>query len=154
MATGAAAGLDAQLARNKVQFVIDHDQIGRLQLVEAHGLADGLAGKIHEGLRLDQQHFFTVDHAVGDLGLKFFLPVGKAMAAEYFIRRHKTDIMPVMRIFGARIAKTCDKQHGIQTPVSGSDYSPSLASSSAPSALSSDFRPAGAAMVATVKSRS
>ncbi len=38
------------------------------------------------------------------------------MAAEYFIRRHETDIVPVMRILGTRIAKTCDEQHGIQTP--------------------------------------
>src|SRR5690606_21663013 len=109
---GAAVGLDAQLARNEIEFVIDDDEIGGRQLVEAHGLADGLAGKVHEGLRLDQQHLLAVNHAIGNLGLKLLLPVGKAMAAEYFIRRHETDIMPVMHIFGARIAKTCDEQHG------------------------------------------
>ncbi len=112
MTAGAAAGLDAQLARNEVEFVIDHDEIGRCQLVEAHGFADGLTRKVHKSLRLDQQHFFAVDHTVGNLGLKLLLPVGKAMAAEYFIRRHETDIVPVMRIFGARIAKTCNEQHG------------------------------------------
>jgi hypothetical protein len=33
------------------------------------------------------------------------------MAAMYFIGRHETDIVPVCSILGARIAKTCDKQH-------------------------------------------
>jgi hypothetical protein len=34
------------------------------------------------------------------------------MAAEYFIHRHETDIVSVMRILGAGIAKSCDEQHG------------------------------------------
>ncbi len=34
------------------------------------------------------------------------------MAANNCVRRHKADIVPVLCIFGAGIAKACDKQHG------------------------------------------
>src|SRR5690606_29456934 len=150
VAPGAAAGLDAHLGGREVEFVIEDDQVGRGKLVKAHRLADRLAGQVHEGLRLDQQHLFAADATFGDQALELSRPGRKGMAAGYRVRRHEADIMPVVLVFRAGIAEACDQQHDGRLPA-GEDYS---SPSSSTASLSSLLRPAGAAMVAMVKSRS
>src|SRR5690606_23181981 len=59
-----AAGLDPDLSRRKVELVIEDRQVGRPELVEAHRLADGLAGQVHVGLRLEQDDFVVADLAL------------------------------------------------------------------------------------------
>src|SRR5690606_9860650 len=55
MAARAAASLDPNFPRRQVQLVIDRCEILWLEPVEAHRLSHRFAGKVHEGLRLDQQ---------------------------------------------------------------------------------------------------
>src|SRR5690606_4517392 len=116
MPTRATACFYTKFSGCQIQFIINDDKVSRAELVKAHRFSDRLTGKIHESLRFDQNNLLAVDGAVGNLSLKLFLPVGKTMTAEYFIRRHETDIMPVLRIFGARIAKSCNEQHGKEIP--------------------------------------
>src|SRR5690606_27402833 len=68
VAGGAAAGLDPDLARGEFDLVVEHGHRRWFELVETQGLADGLPGQVHEGLRLDQQHLLAADPAFGDLG--------------------------------------------------------------------------------------
>ncbi len=107
----AAAGLDPGLAGGKVQFVVDDDDVPRRKLVEAHRVAEGFAGEIHEGLRLHQQDTFAVDLAFGDLRLEFPRPGGKALAPLNGVDGHEADIVAVAGIFRAGIAKSRDDQH-------------------------------------------
>ncbi len=95
VAAVAAADLDAGFCRRQIQLVIDDGDILRMQLVEAHGFADRLAGEVHEGLRLHQQNPFAADFTLGDLGLEFLRPGGKVMAAMDDVDSHETDIVAV-----------------------------------------------------------
>src|SRR5262245_5526659 len=79
VAARASAGLDPDLSRRKVDLVVENGEGGRRQLVKAQSLSDRLAGQVHEGLRLDQEDLFAVDHAVGDEALEFLRPGGEAM---------------------------------------------------------------------------
>ncbi|MNV81506.1 hypothetical protein D3C71_1751740 [compost metagenome] len=95
VATVAAADLDARFRRRQVQLVIDDGDVLRLQLVEAHGFTDRLAGEVHERLRLHQENALSADFAFGDFGLELLRPGGKAMAAMDDVDGHETDIVAV-----------------------------------------------------------
>src|SRR5690606_23657354 len=57
VAASAAARLYPDLSGLEVEFIVQHDDIARRQLVEAHGFADRLAGRVHECLWLEKQDF-------------------------------------------------------------------------------------------------
>src|SRR5271166_2169399 len=54
MAGVAAADLDPDLGRGEVEFVVNHNERARVELVEAQSLADAAAGIVHIGLRGEQ----------------------------------------------------------------------------------------------------
>ena len=86
-------------------------KVGGVELVEAHGLADRLAGEVHEGLRLEEDDLLAVDAAFGDAGPGTCLRQGeKPWRRCDRIRRHEADIVPVVGVLGARIAETCDER--------------------------------------------
>ena len=107
----AAAGLEADLARQQIKFVIDDNKVCRRQLVKAHDFSDGFAGKIHEGLRFYQKDLLVTQLSLGDFSLEFSCPTGKGMAAGNCVRRHKADIVALFCVTGAGVAKACNKQH-------------------------------------------
>src|SRR5690606_13327095 len=105
MAAGTAADLDAYLAGGKVELVVEHDDIRGGDLVEAHRFADRLTGKVHEGLGLEQQHLLVIEATLGDEALELLRPGREGAAAGDSVHRQKTDIVPVVLIFGAGIAE-------------------------------------------------
>ncbi|KAG1387317.1 hypothetical protein G6F58_013672 [Rhizopus delemar] len=61
----AAALLELHLARQQVQFVMQHQHLLGLQLVEAGQRADRLAGFVHIGDGLEQQHVVRAQARLG-----------------------------------------------------------------------------------------
>src|SRR5690606_21962444 len=127
-------------------------------LVERRGLADRAAGLVHEGLGLEDENALGVEHAFADLALEAPARSGEAMAADDGIHRHEADIVPVPGVFRAGVAEAGKQDHRMSPGRECARPYSSAASSTSPSSSSpsaaSPFRPAGAAMVATVKSRS
>ena len=60
MAGMATALFYAQFAGCQIDFVVEHDYILGRQFVEAHGLTDGLARAVHEGLGFQKGDLYTV----------------------------------------------------------------------------------------------
>src|SRR5690606_34982873 len=86
----AATRFHAHLSGREIQFVVKDGQIGRRELVEAHCLADSLARKVHESLRLDQDDLLAANTPFRNQGIEFLRPRRKGMAAVNCIRRHET----------------------------------------------------------------
>src|SRR5262245_18508696 len=113
----AAPDLHSDLARGEVELVVkDHDVTG-LELVKAHGFAHGTARRIHEGLRLQQQHLLLPELAFGNVPLEALAPIGEAVRCRDGIDRHEADIVTVEGVFLFRIAeadKELHRSHPIQ----------------------------------------
>ena len=104
VASIAAAGLDLQLARGKVQLVVEDDDVGQVQLQKADRLTDCPARLVHVGVGLEQQDFFAIHLAFRGQALEFPAPRTEAMAVGYALDGHESDIVPVTGILVARIA--------------------------------------------------
>ena len=111
MAGDAAAGLHPHLAGNKVELVVEHDDVGKIELVEAHRLADRAPRFVHEGLRLEQKHLLAPELAFGGETLEALAPGRKAMGRGDGIDRHEAHIVPVEGVFSARIAEADKELH-------------------------------------------
>src|SRR5690606_18234869 len=138
-------------------FVIEDDNVGRGELVKAHRFANGTPAFIHIGHGHQHDRLFAPEAAFRNKPLKAGAEGRKGMAANDRVRRHESDIVPVPGVFLAGISKT-DEQNHRRLP-SGSEAQPSFFSDSAAfsscfASLSAETTAAGAAMVATVKSRS
>ncbi len=65
MSGDAAARLHPYLAGREIELVMEDDHVAEAELVEAHCLAHGAAGLVHEGLRLEQEHGVFAELAFG-----------------------------------------------------------------------------------------
>ena len=108
---GAAAGLHAELSGRQVELVVDHHDVARRELVEAHRLRDGAAGLVHVGRRLQQERLLAAEVAFRCLALKPRAPGREAVTAMDFVHRHEADVVSVATVAPAGIAKTHDEQH-------------------------------------------
>src|SRR5882672_4781887 len=66
----AAAALDPDLAGPQIELVMDHHDLARRDLVEAHRRKDRFARQVHKGLRAEQKPSLTGDHALRELALE------------------------------------------------------------------------------------
>ena len=57
---------EPELAQRQAEVIADDQEVGRLELVEPHRLADGAAAEIHERLGLQKQDAPVVDLDLGD----------------------------------------------------------------------------------------
>ena len=111
-----AAALHACAARREVNLVMEHRHGFDIELIEGHGLGEGAAGFIIECCRFHQQDFDAaiagIDRAFGYLALELAAPGPKAMVGVNSVENEKSGIVPVAGIFRARIALSCEDQHG------------------------------------------
>src|SRR5690606_39279532 len=91
MARRAAARLHADLSGFEVEFVVEDDDIGRRQLVEAHRLADGAPAFVHVCRGLHFVRLLTTKRAFGHQSLKARAGRRKGMAANDRVRRHESE---------------------------------------------------------------
>ena len=159
----AAPGPDPNLAQGKIQLVIDHNDLARLEFVIPKSRTKGPPGVIHECLRLEHQESFPGNPARSDIGVMSGLAQGQTACGNDPVYNPEADVMPMVGVFWSRIAETRDKNHGSgqrppwddtlrQSRFSSSASASSSSSTSSPS--SSSAITVGAATVATVKSRS
>src|SRR5438132_4497324 len=77
MAGAAAAELHPEFARAQIDLVMYDDDLRRQDLEKSCSFADGLAGKVHKGLRLEQQHPLAADRPLREFALE---PTAKSRA--------------------------------------------------------------------------
>ena len=92
---------------------MEHNDILGRKFVKPHRLANRLTREVHECLGLDQDHFFPSQEAFADLRLKLGLPRAKPMIRRNLIKRHKANVMTVLRIFRAGVSKAYKDLHGV-----------------------------------------
>ncbi|CAM4008685.1 hypothetical protein PAYE108092_16890 [Paracoccus yeei] len=107
------AQLEPHLARGKVQFVVQHQDLGGVELQIAHRLAHGLAGKVHEGAGFQQHGAGVAQASLGDLALEPRPPGGETMVGRDAIDRHEAHVVAVAFVFRARIAQADQQYHRI-----------------------------------------
>ena len=70
VAGGAAALLDAHLTGGEIEFVVEHEDVGRRDLVEARRRADRTAGFVHVCQWFQRQRLAAADPASGHRTVK------------------------------------------------------------------------------------
>src|SRR5690606_37710838 len=87
----AAAGLDAHLAGREIELVVTDHDVPERQLVKARGFGDGVAGVIHEGLRLLQEDLDAAEKAFAHQARKLAAPGTEAVRTGDRLDRHEAD---------------------------------------------------------------
>src|SRR5215213_2437000 len=111
MAGKAAADANLDLERGEVELVMEDGERLFVGLVEAERLLNRIATVVHERLRLHQQHLLAADTAFRDEASEFLLPRPEAMHFGDDVGSHHPDIVPVQRIFRARISEAHPDLH-------------------------------------------
>src|SRR6516164_1182529 len=111
MAGNATAGLHPHLAGNKIELVVEYDNVGKIELVETNGFADRATGLVHVGLRLEQYHLLAPELAFGGDAFEALAPSREGMSRGDNIDRHEPHIVPVEGVFSARIAEADKELH-------------------------------------------
>ena len=109
MTAGGALGADAQGADGERDVVRDHKHVIRGDLVEAGGLADGLAREVHIGLGLHQQHVCLPDGAGGGQRAKARAVDADVLLPGKGVRGHEAGVVPGALIAQAGIAQEDDE---------------------------------------------
>src|SRR3546814_14301109 len=102
----ATAGLDADLAGGKVEFVMQHDDLLRRDLEEMRRFTDRLAGQVHVGLRLQRQCLGAAEDALGQFAVE---PLAEGLETVLFgarIDRPEADVLPLPPLLGAGLAQS------------------------------------------------
>src|SRR5215467_15238428 len=92
----------------------DGDVVGR-NLKKPGGVANRLAGRVHIGLRLQQQYPLAADRRVGKLTLEAAAKSREPVAAGNRVGRHEPDIVAVAGVTGARITETDEEAHSARS---------------------------------------
>lgn len=102
---------DAGLARGKVQLVMENGDVCGCDLVKRSRRLHRLAGQVHECLGLQQDDLLRAEPPFGHLTVIRFAPRPEPVVDRDPVNRHKADVVPVARVFRARIAKAHEKLH-------------------------------------------
>ena len=106
MAGVAAAALYSQLAGAQIDLVMYDDDVRKQELEKPRHIAHRLAGRVHKGLRLQQQHPLTADRRLREFALEAVAePCGTVLSGDR-VDRHEADVMTVAGVAGTRIAET------------------------------------------------
>src|ERR1700710_1338087 len=110
--TGApAADLDAHLAVRQFELVLKHGDLAGRELEEIRRFLHRAARLVHERHGTKQHHALAIERAFRGLALKTAAPWCETMTPRNFIDHRETDVVPVMRVFGAGIAETNKQSH-------------------------------------------
>ena len=111
MARVTPARLDPDLARREVQLVVQHHDIGRIELQVPHRLAHRLAAGVHEGLRLQGHDLLAPEPPFRGQPLEPRPPGREAVVGRDPINGHPADVVAVARVLRARVAQSDDQLH-------------------------------------------
>src|SRR4051794_5436777 len=90
--------LGPHLAGREVQFIVQDDDVLRLELEEARGLRHRAAARVHVGERLHHQSALIADQALGDVAAELASPRRQLVPPCDRISRHETDIVALARM--------------------------------------------------------
>jgi hypothetical protein len=100
--------LSLQLAGRNVEFVMNDEDLRRLNAIETRQRSHRLAGSVHEGLGHQQPH--AVAAGVGRQAMKAgFLAEGSSQFAGQALTKPKPGVMPGFSVLTAGIAEADDK---------------------------------------------
>lgn len=105
------ANLHPHAEGRQVEFVMQNDEIGRIDLEEGRGRPHRIARQVHVGFGLEQHDLFGSEPALGDAALELRPPGTEAMGGCDRLDRHEADVVAVPGILPTRIAETDDKLH-------------------------------------------
>ena len=105
---------DPDLADGEVQVVAHHKDVGRVQLVEPDGLADGPAAQVHERVGLEHQDPAIVDLDLGEQPLELAGDRRRAPGGDEPIHQVEADVVPGSVVFGAGIPQPHHEFQGRQ----------------------------------------
>ena len=108
MAGAAAAALHPQLAGPQIDLVMYHDDVRKQELEKPRRLADRLAGRVHKGLRLQQQHPLTANRRLRKFAVEAVAESRGTVPAGNRFDRHEADVVTVSGVAATRIAETDD----------------------------------------------
>src|ERR1051325_5642879 len=112
MVAGAtAADAPLHLERREVELVVEDRQRVIVELVEAQRLLNRVAAVVHEGLRLEEEDAVAAEASFGDQTAELLLPWAEIVHFGDDVGGHEADIVPVKRIFRARISKADPELH-------------------------------------------
>ncbi len=112
MSCRAPSPLDAHLARDEVELVMEGgDALGR-GFEEGGGGLDGLTAVVHVGERLEGEDAHALDGAVGGKALETLPPRGEAVAGRDPVDGHEADVVTLACHRGLGVAEPDPKQHG------------------------------------------
>ena len=104
MAGVAPTDLEAHRAEREVELVVDHEELGGVDLEERHRRRDAPAGVVHEGHRLEEHRRLGADPRPGVLAGELLLEgIGRDTARQH-VGGHEADVVPVRRVLAAGVA--------------------------------------------------
>ncbi len=111
MAGRTATGLHLDAEGIEIELVMEGGQRRKIELVETQRFADRAAAVVHIRGGLEQEDAGGADTASGNPALEALLPRFETMGVGDRVHGHEADIMPVERIFRARIAEADPDLH-------------------------------------------
>src|SRR5260370_1715073 len=116
MARVGSSNFHSYLGRWKFDFVVEDDEVSKLDTGVFKGFFDRAPRFVHEGRRTQQGHPLMVERSFRGLALKTAAPGCETMTPRNFIDGHEADIASVMRVLCARIAEPNKKSHDAASP--------------------------------------
>ena len=92
---------------------MENDCMRRLNFIEARRFANGTSAFVHVCLGLQQDDTFASNAAFANEAIKAHARRAEMMTMRDSLYRHESDVMPVLCVLTARIAKPDEEQHEI-----------------------------------------
>lgn len=108
-------GGDLVFSQWQIEFVLDDEDVVGGEFVEIHEFADGYSGKVHEGLRFDEQDFLAAQDAFGDFGVELLVEgkFRKRPRLAEGVEDYEADIVPRVFVLFAGVAQADDEFHEV-----------------------------------------
>src|SRR3954454_3275073 len=107
----AAANLDAHLGWRQFELVLKHRDFVCSELEEIRSFLNRAPGVVHESRGTKQDHPLMIERAFSRLALKAPAPWCETMTTRNLVKSHEADVVPVVRVLRAGIAKSNKESH-------------------------------------------
>jgi hypothetical protein len=114
VAPGATVATEPHLAEREIEVVIHRENVSRIQPIETTELGDRFAARVHEGLRLGEDHAARLDLTRAELRIMPTPADADPPAFGKGVDDHESEIVPRQAVAGARIPETDDQPHDLR----------------------------------------
>src|SRR6202158_1958844 len=111
MARVGSSDLHSYLGRWKFDFVVEDDEVSKVDTGVFKGFFDRAPRFVHESRGAEQDHPLMIERSFRGLALKTAAPGCETMTPRNFIDGHEADIVPVMRVLCTGIAEPNKESH-------------------------------------------